>query len=133
MKQVGSGEPYTGLFFGQSSLSNFSIAKDTSVVNVTSLVKNEEELKIFAPMGCGFMTGAATVTTLTNAGKEDSVCVMGLGAVGLAAIMVWPDPDFAEKLIVHRLPKFKDAIRSSGSIVSRPASIWQESWVLRMF
>jgi len=77
-KQDGSGESCHGLFFGQSSLSKFSIAKDRSVVNVTSLVKNEEELKIFAPMGCGFMTGAATVTTLTNARKEDSVAYWGL-------------------------------------------------------
>jgi Zn-dependent alcohol dehydrogenase len=130
MQQDGRRESCTGSFFGQSSLSNFSIAKDTSVVNVTSLVKTEEELKIFAPMGCGFMTGAATVTNLTDSSNKDSVCVMGLGAVGLAAIMVWSDPDLAEKLIVIKLPKSKDATRSSGSIVSRPASIWQESWVL---
>jgi Zn-dependent alcohol dehydrogenase len=42
------------------------------------------------------MTGAATVTSLTNAGEEDSVCVMGLGGVGLAAIMVRPDLVVAE-------------------------------------
>lgn len=56
-------------------------------MNVTDLVKDEEELKMFSPMGCGSQTGAETVSELAKAGKGDGVVVMGLGGVGLCAIM----------------------------------------------
>jgi Zn-dependent alcohol dehydrogenase len=45
------------------------------VVNVDKLVKDEEELKLFAPMGCGFQTGAGAVTEMVNAGKKDTIVV----------------------------------------------------------
>jgi Zn-dependent alcohol dehydrogenase len=61
--------------------------KERSIVNVTDLVKNEDEMRLFAPMGCGLQTGAATVSKLAKAGKDDTVVVMGLGGVGLSAIM----------------------------------------------
>jgi Zn-dependent alcohol dehydrogenase len=76
-----------GSFFGHSSFAALSIVKESSVVNVTDLVKDEEELKMFSPMGCGFQTGAGTVSELAKAGEGDSVAVMGLGGVGLCAIM----------------------------------------------
>lgn len=56
-------------------------------MNVSGLVKSEKELKMFAPMGCGFQTGAGTVTELTKAAEGDNVVIMGLGGVGLCAIM----------------------------------------------
>ena len=43
----------SGTFFGHSSFSALSIAKESSIVKVTDLVKDEEELKMFSPMGCG--------------------------------------------------------------------------------
>lgn len=82
------GKPAGGLFFGQSSFSSIALVKGTSVVNVEQLVKDEEELKLFAPMGCGYQTGAAAVTELANIGKKDVVVVFGLGGVGMAAVMV---------------------------------------------
>lgn len=77
-----------GQFFGQSSFANLSAVKEASVVNVKGLIKGEDELKLFAPMGCGFQTGAGTVVNLAKATSEDTVVVMGLGGVGLAAVMV---------------------------------------------
>jgi len=53
-----------------------AIVKQRSVVDVSALLKNEDELKLFAPMGCGFQTGAGTVAVLANAGPTDSVVVM---------------------------------------------------------
>lgn len=73
--QTESGKSVGGLFFGQSSFSSIALVKGTSVVNVQELVKDEEELKLFAPMGCGYQTGAAAVTELVNAGKKDVVVV----------------------------------------------------------
>ncbi|KAG6357342.1 hypothetical protein INS49_013218 [Diaporthe citri] len=42
---------------------------------------------MFAPLGCGIQTGAGTITELTNAKPSDKIAVIGLGAVGQAAIM----------------------------------------------
>lgn len=78
-----------GSFFGQSSFSNLTIVKESCVVNVSGLlVRDESELGLFAPLACGFQTGCGTVIRLANASDEDSICVLGLGNVGLAAIMV---------------------------------------------
>ncbi|KAF9693258.1 hypothetical protein EKO04_008597 [Ascochyta lentis] len=85
--QVDGGKPAGGLFFGQSSFSSIALVKGTSVVNVEQLVKDEEELKLFAPMGCGYQTGAAAVTELVDVAKNDAVVVFGLGGVGMSAVM----------------------------------------------
>ncbi len=77
-----------GQFFGQSSFASLSVVKEASVLNVKGMIKDEEELKLFAPFGCGVQTGAGTVVQLANAKKEDTVVIMGLGGVGLSAIMV---------------------------------------------
>ena len=77
-----------GSFFGQSSFSNLTIVKEACVVNVSRLIRDEAELGLFAPLACGFQTGSGTVTRLANAGEEDYICIVGLGNVGLAAIMV---------------------------------------------
>lgn len=76
-----------GSFFGQSSFASLAIAKERSVVNVQGLV-SEEELKVLAPLGCGVQTGAGAVVNTGNAGEEDVVVVLGLGGVGLSAVMV---------------------------------------------
>jgi len=82
-----SGEGYEGKYFGQSSFASMTACKESSVVNVAGIVKNEDELKKFAPLGCGFQTGAGAVTNIAQAGKEDVVVILGLGGVGLAALM----------------------------------------------
>jgi Zn-dependent alcohol dehydrogenase len=77
-----------GLFFGQSSFVNWAVVREASVVNVSGLVRDREELVLFAPLGCGIMTGAGAVTQVVGAGDKDSLVVLGLGGVGLAAVMV---------------------------------------------
>lgn len=76
-----------GGFFSQSSFANWTIAKQHSVVNVKGTV-NDEDLKVLAPLGCGIQTGSASVANLSRPGPNDSVLVLGLGGVGLSAIMV---------------------------------------------
>ncbi|KAI1846879.1 hypothetical protein JX266_007100 [Neoarthrinium moseri] len=76
-----------GSFFGQSSFSRLTKVQETSIVKVNELIKDEDELKLFAPLGCGIQTGAGTVTELASAKADDTVAVIGLGGVGLAAIM----------------------------------------------
>jgi Zn-dependent alcohol dehydrogenase len=64
-----------GLFFGQSSFSRLALVKGTSALNVTGLVKDEEELRLFSPMGCGFQTGAGAITEFADVGEHDAIAV----------------------------------------------------------
>lgn len=83
-----SGEPEVGGgFFGQSSFANFSIVKQCSVVNASGIVQDKKDLQMFAPLGCGIQTGSGTVVNVSGAGPNDAICIMGLGGVGLSAIM----------------------------------------------
>ncbi|KAK4950476.1 hypothetical protein LTR10_011458 [Elasticomyces elasticus] len=86
-KSADGGGDIAGSFFGQSSFANLSVVKESSVVSAKDLIEKPEELKLFAPLGCGLQTGAGSVLKIANAGKGDSVMVSGLGGVGLAAIM----------------------------------------------
>ncbi|KAH7153661.1 hypothetical protein EDB81DRAFT_932349 [Dactylonectria macrodidyma] len=81
------GGSVAGGFFGQSSLASLAVVKECCIVNVAGIVKDKEELRLFAPLGCGFQTGAATVSILAGAQPSDSVAIIGLGGVGLAGVM----------------------------------------------
>jgi Zn-dependent alcohol dehydrogenase len=83
-----SGEDLSGYFFGQSSFANYSNVLEESVVNISKWVDAEQDMYNYAALGCSFQSGSATVTKLTSVGAEDSVVIMGLGAVGMSAIMV---------------------------------------------
>lgn len=43
-------------YFGHSSFSGIALVKESSVVLVKGLVKDDEELRMFAPLGCGSMS-----------------------------------------------------------------------------
>lgn len=81
------GVSVAGGFFGQSSLASLAVVRECCIISVAGIVKDKEELKLFAPLGCGFQTGAATVSVLAGAQPSDSVAIVGLGGVGLAGIM----------------------------------------------
>ncbi|GAD91859.1 hypothetical protein NECHADRAFT_77081 [Paecilomyces variotii No. 5] len=73
-----------GQFFGQSSLSRLAVVSETSVVKVNA---RPDEIPFLAPLGCGYLTGSGTVLNVLRPDMEDSIVVLGLGAVGLAALM----------------------------------------------
>lgn len=75
-------------FFGHSSFAKLSIVKESTVLPVKDLIQNEDELKLFAPLGCGVQTGAGAILNLVKPSQNDTVMVCGLGGVGLSAIMV---------------------------------------------
>ena len=76
-----------GSFFGQSSFASLTIASQGSVVNAKGLFQNRQELALFAPLGCGIQTGAGTIVNVAQAGPKDAVVILGLGGVGLSALM----------------------------------------------
>lgn len=75
-------------FFGQSSFAHHSVVSEASVVNVKDLLYDTNELKLFAPLGCGFQTGMGAIQNTSRAGPDDAVLICGLGAVGMGALMV---------------------------------------------
>ncbi|KAH7007109.1 chaperonin 10-like protein [Ilyonectria destructans] len=104
-----------GSFFGQSSFAERTIAKESSVVNVSHLVKDEEELKLFAPLGCGFQTGAGTVDKVALASEKDSVVIMGLGGVGLVSIMTAKLRNCRTIIGVDRTPERIELAKTLGA------------------
>lgn len=70
-------------YFGQSSFSKMSVVNEKCVVKCP----HPEKMDIYAPIGCGFQTGAGTVLNVLKPGAEDSIAIFGLGSVGLAALM----------------------------------------------
>ena len=75
-----------GGYFGQSSFASPVPVKVSCASNVTQQIRNAEELRLFAPMGCGIMTGAGSITHVGRCQPEDVVGVVGLGGVGLAGV-----------------------------------------------
>lgn len=80
-------EDVGGNFFGQSSFASLTPVHEACVVNARDLVKDREELKLFAPLGCGIQTGSASMINLGAADETHQVVITGLGGVGLSAIM----------------------------------------------
>ena len=82
------GKDIVGKHFGHSSFASLSVVSETSVLPARDLVKSKEELQLFAPLGCGIQTGAGAILNIAKAGKDDRVMILGLGGVGLSALMV---------------------------------------------
>lgn len=83
-----SGEKLWSRFFGHSSFAQYSIVSNASVVNAKDLVHDDQELQLFAPLGCGFQTGMGAIQNTASASSADTVMILGLGAVGMGALMV---------------------------------------------
>ncbi|KAL4941545.1 hypothetical protein BDV06DRAFT_236009 [Aspergillus oleicola] len=102
-------------FFGQSSFAQYTIAAEASVVNVTNLVQSDEELNLFAPLGCGFQTGMGAITNVANAGSDDVVLVLGMGAVGMAALMAAKIREAKTIIAVDKFPSRLDLAKTIGA------------------
>lgn len=77
-----------GQFFGQSSLSKLAIVAGRSVVKCDVGGEGKvDELRFLAPLGCGYLTGAGTVFNVLKPREQSVVVVLGMGAVGIAALM----------------------------------------------
>lgn len=71
------------MFFGQSSFATYT------TVNVNNIVKVSKDLDLteIAPLGCGIHTGAGTILNRLKPEYKDTVMVLGMGGVGLSAVM----------------------------------------------
>lgn len=82
------GKPIAGKSFGQSSFASLSIVNQACILPAESLVRSEEDLQLFVPLGCGIQTGAGAMLNVAKPAKSDWVMILGLGGVGLSAIIV---------------------------------------------
>lgn len=71
-------------FFTQSSFSTHTVTHVNNLIKVD----DDADLRIIGPLGCGFLTGAGTVTNGLKPKVGDSIIVFGTGAVGLGALMM---------------------------------------------
>lgn len=74
--------PVHGAFFQQSSFATHAVATENNVVRVPA----DTDLSVFAPLGCGFQTGAGAIFNTLRPRFGAGVVVYGVGNVGLAAI-----------------------------------------------
>ncbi|KAE8337100.1 hypothetical protein BDV24DRAFT_154661 [Aspergillus arachidicola] len=88
MKIQVTGEELWSGSFGQSSFARHSIVHGASILDIRGLLHHPDELKLFAPLGCGFQTGVGAIINSANARWYDIVIVLGLGAVGMGSIML---------------------------------------------
>lgn len=77
------GLPINGHFFGQSSFATHSLVTADALVKVPADVP----IELLGPLACGLATGAGAVLNEARPRLGDSILVVGVGAVGLAAIM----------------------------------------------
>lgn len=77
-----NGKPiYT--FFGQSTFANYAVVNEKNLVKVDKDV----DLALLGPLGCGLITGSATVMEGIRPKTGSSIAIYGCGSVGLSAIM----------------------------------------------
>jgi aryl-alcohol dehydrogenase len=83
LAQDADGQPVSSRWFGQSSFATRSIIAAASLVRVDPALP----LATLAPLGCGVLTGAASILKGLDVQAGSTVVVVGTGSVGLSAIM----------------------------------------------
>ncbi|CRG89991.1 hypothetical protein PISL3812_07031 [Talaromyces islandicus] len=105
-----------GSFFGQSSFSSLTVVRESSVVNVSRMLgQNKDELALMAPLGCGVQTGTGAIIHAANAGPKDRVVIIGLGGVGLSAVMGAKIAGCAQIIGIDRYESRLDLARELGA------------------
>jgi aryl-alcohol dehydrogenase len=105
-----NGQPVGCCFFGQSSLAYHALTGERNLVPVDAV--DDDELALFAPLGCGVQAGAGTVLNELKVRLGESFAVFGAGTVGLsslmAAKMAGASPIFAIDAVASRLELAKE-------------------------
>jgi aryl-alcohol dehydrogenase len=97
------GRPVFSRWFGQSSFATHAVVAARNVTKVDA----DLPLELLGPLGCGMQTGAGAVMLSLGVGVGESIVIVGVGAVGLSAVMAarlcGADPIIAIDLHVGRL------------------------------
>lgn len=84
MSAVSDGTKLIGSWFGQSSFAQYALVRDGACI---VKVDPQLDLSILSILGCGILTGYGTIVNILKPTKGSSIAVIGVGAVGAAAIM----------------------------------------------
>ncbi|KAL3465586.1 chaperonin 10-like protein [Aspergillus heterothallicus] len=71
-------------YFGQSSFARHSVVPERSVIKCPV---QDADLSVYAPIGCGYQTGAGTILNIIKPKPSDVLAIFGLGGVGLSCIL----------------------------------------------
>jgi aryl-alcohol dehydrogenase len=112
------GEPVGSHFFGQSSFATHSMVAQASVVRVD----HSYDLATLGPLGCGVQTGAGAVLNCLKVRPEDSLVVLGVGAVGLSAVMAATVAGVSDVIVIDRFPGRLELGRRFGATHTVQAS-----------
>ena len=107
------GAPVACCFFGQSSLSCYVLTRERNLVAVDA--SGEDELALFAPLGCGLQAGAGTVLNELKPRAGESFAVFGAGTVGLGALMAARMAGAAPIVAVDIVPSRLELARELGA------------------
>jgi aryl-alcohol dehydrogenase len=72
-----------GHFFGQSSFCNYAVTRERNTIPV----RRDAPLEILGVLGCGVQTGAGAVMNSLAAPVGGTIAILGVGPVGLSAVM----------------------------------------------
>ena len=111
-------------FFGQSGFATYAVTNEKNIVKIDK----DLDLKLFGPLGCGIVTGSATVAEGLKPSFGSSIAVYGCGAVGLSAVMAAKITGCAKIIAVDLNEKRLELAKELGAthtINSRDAEIVQ--------
>jgi aryl-alcohol dehydrogenase len=106
-----AGEPLGGRFFGQSSFARHAIVDERSTVKIDADVPPE----LLAPLGCSIQTGTGSVWNTLRPEPGSSIAVLGVGAVGMAAVMAAALSPVRQIIAVGRQPAQLRAAEQAGA------------------
>ncbi|KAK4167035.1 chaperonin 10-like protein [Cladorrhinum sp. PSN259] len=107
----GTGTPVSAHFFGQSSFSRLAVVHERSLVPC----QHPEQMDIYAPMGCGYQTGAGTILNVFKPEPSDTVLIFGTGSVGMAALMACKAVDVENVIVVDLVERKLEVAKELGA------------------
>lgn len=105
------GQPLGACFFGQSSLARHANVSLRNLVEVPA----RDDLWMLGALGCGLQTGAGAVLNVLKPEVGASVVIIGLGAVGMAALMAAKASGADPIIAVDRSPERLELARDFGA------------------
>jgi aryl-alcohol dehydrogenase len=98
-------------FFQQSSFATHAIATARNCV----VVGEEMPAELLAPLGCGVQTGAGAVLNIFRPKPANSLLVIGVGAVGLSAVLAARLAGMQTIIVTDVVPSRLDLARELGA------------------
>ena len=98
-------------YFGQSSFAHYAVVNQRSTIKV----RKDVPLKLLGPLGCGIQTGAGTVMNGIRPKAGSTMAVIGMGPVGLAAIMAAQVCGCATLIAIDQVEARLDTARELGA------------------